>query len=188
MGLEETFNHIGHGAKNFVIGIAILILTMFVVVYGINTFYEKPSYEDFCGEFKTQEIINTEEICSEIGGKWTAYEGVKPIEEKELTVEGYCDRDYTCRQEYEDALEKHARYVFFVSIPLAILIIALGAFVFSLNSVGIGLMFGGVGTLIYGAGGYWRYSENLLKFIISLIGLIVLIFLAYWFNRRISGK
>jgi len=54
--------------KNVVIGIAIIILTIFVAVYGINTFYPKPEYNDFCGEMKTREIITTQEKCEEIGG------------------------------------------------------------------------------------------------------------------------
>ncbi|MBU2053109.1 MAG: hypothetical protein V1788_00955 [Nanoarchaeota archaeon] len=38
--------------KNAVLGIAIVVLTIFVTVYGINTFYEKPVYDDFCGVLK----------------------------------------------------------------------------------------------------------------------------------------
>lgn len=181
MGLEDTVNALGKSTKSFVIGIAILILTMFVVIYGISTFYPPIEYEDFCGEFRTQEIIENEAQCQSIGGKWTSQE-IKCVTEP--CPQGFCERDYSCRLEYEQADEGRARNVFFIAIPLGIIIIALGAFVFHLNSVGVGLMFGGVGTLIYGAGGYWQYSENAIKFLISLIALIVLIFLAYRFNKR----
>jgi hypothetical protein len=171
--------------KNIIIGIAIVILTIFVTFYGINTFYPKPDYEDFCGDVKTQEIIDTEERCIEIGGKWSVYETVKPVEGG---VEGFCDRDYTCRKELEEATKIRSRNVFLIALPLGILIIALGAFLFSLDAVGAGLMGGGVGTLIYGAGAYWPYSENWIRFLISLIGLIVLICLAYWFNDKFGKK
>ena len=171
--------------KNIVIGIAIIILTIFVSFYGINTFYPKLDYDDFCGEVKTQEIINSVERCDEIGGKWSVYESVMPVEGG---AEGFCDRDFTCRKELKDANKIRSRNVFLIALPLGILIIAFGAFVFGLETVGAGLMGGGVGTLIYGAGAYWSYSENWIRFMISLVGLIVLIWLAYYFNKKIGKR
>jgi len=46
---------------------------------------------------------------------------------------------------------------------------------------------GGAGTLVYGAGGYWRYADNWLKFVLSLVGLVALIIFAYWFNKEKKG-
>ena len=166
-------------------GIAIIVLTIFVTFYGINTFYPRPNYEDFCGDIKTQELIDSLERCEEVEGKWSVYENIRPIEGG---AEGFCDRDYYCRQDLEDARKVRSRNVFFIALPLGIIIIALGAFVFGLEAVGAGLMGGGVGTLIYGAGAYWPYSENWIRFIISLIGLVILIFLTYWFNNKFLLK
>jgi hypothetical protein len=171
--------------KNIIIGIAIIILTIFVSVYGINTFYPSPDYKDYCREFRDSIPINEKE-CIDVGGKWVSYENVRAV-----PIEGeknYCDEDYYCRQEYDKVREKHSRMVFIISIPLGILLIVLGAFLFHLDAVGAGLMGGGVGTFIFGAGGYWEYSDNLLKFIISLIGLGVVIYFAYWFNNKKEKK
>lgn len=179
MGIEKTLKSLGIASKNVVLGFAIFILTMFVAVYGINTFYEKPQYSDFCDELKTPKLIENEVQCVEIGGIWTGYSY-----DREIDIKGYCDRDFICREEFDNALETYSKNVFVIAVPLGILIIVLGTFIFHLTPVGIGLMFGGVGTLIYGAGGYWRYSENLFKFLISLVGLVVLIFLAYRFNKK----
>ena len=171
--------------KNIITGIAIIILTIFVTFYGINTFYPKPEYESFCGDVETQEIIETQDRCEEIGGKWTVYERVKPVENE---VEGFCDRDYYCRQDMDEAMKLRSRNVFLIALPLAIAIIIVGAFLFSLESVGAGLMGGGVGTLIYGAGAYWPYSENWIRFVISLVGLVILIWFTYWFSKRFEKK
>jgi|TARA_Y100000034_G_scaffold130733_1_gene189914 hypothetical protein len=54
--------------KNIVLGIAIIILTISVAIYGINLFYDRPEYSDFCEEFKTAEVIDTQERCEAIGG------------------------------------------------------------------------------------------------------------------------
>ena len=171
--------------KNIIMGIAIIILTIFVTFYGINTFYPKPEYESFCGDVETQEIIETRERCDEIGGKWSVYESVKPVENG---AEGFCDRDFYCRQDMDEARKLRSRNVFLIALPLAIIIIVIGTFLFGLEFVGAGLMGGGVGTLIYGAGAYWPYSENWIRFIISLIGLLVLIGFAYWFSKRLEKK
>lgn len=165
--------------KNIVLGIAILILTIFVTVYGISTVFPEPKYEDFCPQVTTQEYIDNEARCLELGGQWTEY-SPKPVD----NLEGYCDRDFTCRQTYEDAAEKRDRNAFLLALPIGIAIIAIGAWFFGLEAVGAGLMGGGIGTLIYGAGGYWRYTENWARFLISLVGLVLIIWFSYFWNSR----
>lgn len=172
--------------KNFVFGLAIIIVTIAVVVYGINTFYPGPEYEDFCEDYKTAKIIETQQECETEGGKWDAYNNPRTIDGKEQT--GYCNMYYYCQQDYETADQNHARIVFLIALPLGIAIILLGAFGFGLESVGAGLMGGGVGTILYGIGGYWRYTENWLRFILSLVGLIVLIWVTYYFNNKFGKK
>ncbi len=173
----------GSIAKNFVLGVAIFILTLFVAMYGIKTIYEEPKYDDFCNQTLYQ--ITTQSDCITSGGKWVEY---APVGEKIIASEGRCEAPAECYTQFDDANEIHSKKVFILAVPLAILIIALGTFVFHLNPVGVGMMFGGVGTLVYGAGGYWIYADNLFKFIISLVGLVVLIFLTYWFNKRFGKK
>lgn len=169
--------------KNIILGIAIIILTISVAVYGINIFYDRPEYSDFCEEFKTAEVIDNQQRCEEIGGKWNGDGIPRPVADGK-SVSGFCDRDYTCRMELEDAQKKHSRNIFLIALPLGILVIALGAFVFGLEAVGAGLMGGGIGIILYGTGGFWRFADDWLKFVLSLVGLVALIWLAYWFNSK----
>jgi len=171
--------------KNVVLGIAILILTISVVAYGISTFYETPEYSDFCNETRFNGVIETPENCEDLGGKWS------PQDIKCVTTpcpQGYCDAEYLCRQTYEAAREKHAKIVFLIAVPLGILIIILGALIFGLDFVGAGLMGGGVGVILYGVGGFWQFAEDWIKFLLSLVGLIILIWFAYWFDKKNSKK
>jgi hypothetical protein len=165
--------------KNVVLGIAIMILTIFVAVYGISLIYEAPEYTDYCEEFRTAEVINNSERCVEVGGSWDG-NILKPAE----GTQGYCDRNFSCRQEYEEVSEKYSRNIFLIAVPLGILVIVLGAVLFGLEAVGAGLMGGGVGIILYGVGGFWRFADDWLKFSISLLGLIILI----WFSYRFNGK
>ena len=170
--------------KNVVFGIAIIILTISVSVYGINIIYDKPEYKDFCGEFKTAEIIDNPERCEEVGGMWNEYGILRPVPIDGKSVTGFCDRDYTCRMEFDEANEKHSKKVFYTALPIGIIVIAIGAFIFGLEAVGAGLMGGGVGIILYGVGAFWRFADDWLKFVLSLIGLIAVIWFAYWFNSN----
>jgi hypothetical protein len=167
--------------KEDLLGIAILIMTIFVTYYGINTIYPSPDYNNFCkGEIQYQNL-STPANCEAVGGKWNPNFYAEPVKTEPI---GYCDSEYTCRQEYETANKIRSKSVFLIALPIGIVIVVLGAFFFGLEAVGAGLMGGGVGTLVYGSGAYWPYTENLFRFLISLVGLVVLIFFAYYFNKK----
>jgi len=168
--------------KNIAIGIAIIILTSFVTIYGIDLIYTQPDYNTYCDNTRPV-IYETEQACISGGGKWNptpAYETVPPAK----PVTGYCDTEFYCRQDYDEAMRTHYKHVFYLALPIGIVVLIVGAVFFGLESVGAGLMGGGIITLIYGAGGYWQYAQNWLKFLISLAGLIAVIYFAYWFNKR----
>ena len=182
------------GIKNVVMGIGIVILTIFVTMYGINTIYPAPEYGDFCETLNKQLIPPEREVTTEYCTEEAmlcpdgSYVGRDPKNNCEFSQCIDNSEQIRCREEYETAQEKHSKYVFLISLPLGILIIIIGASLFTLEAVGAGLMGGGVGTLIFGVGGYWRYSDDVLKFILSLIGLIVLIWFSYWINKQTHKK
>lgn len=188
--------------KNLVFGIAIFILTMFVAIYGINTFYSEPEYSDYCSENRLFPVLDKNDtrvcpaVCKEMYeinedgsecvfndcGSGCGPDGVNSfdtLQQCEIVLSGK-----KCYDLFDDAQEEYSRNVFLIAVPLGILIIALGAYFFSLEAVGVGLMAGGAGTLVYGSGRYWRYADEWVKFSVSLAGLIALIWFAYWFNKK----
>jgi len=166
--------------KNFIFGFAIFVVTIIVAITGINAIYHAPEYNDFCNDTQIgQPYINNSVDCTSAGGVWNANYGSKPVSE-----EGYCDLYFKCNQEFEKANKLYSKKAFYTAIPLGVIIIAVGALLFGLEAVGAGLMAGGVGAIVFGITSYWRYSENWMRFIVSLMGLIALIFVAYWFNRK----
>lgn len=175
--------------KGIVLGIAIFIMTIFVGVYGISTLYgESPAYEKYC----PTNLIN-QSMCENEGGVWinnTQLVIDNRGATKAVAVEGgYCNYDFTsCQKEFDDAQRGYNKKVFITALPLGIGVIALGALVFGLEAVGAGLMAGGVGIMIYGAGSYWRYTDDWLKFLLSLAGLVVVIWMSYYFNKKFGKK
>lgn len=172
--------------KDVLLAIAVIILTIFVTFYGINTIFPGIEYSDFCDESKNFLTANTQLECENIDGKWNAYDAprVAVPEGQVKPLDGYCDRTFNCREEMDLARESRAQKVFFVALPLGILIIILGAFKFGLEAVGAGIMGGGVGTLIYGSGAFWPFTQDWVRFLLSLLGLAILIWFAYYFNKK----
>lgn len=174
--------------KNIIFGIAIIILTMFVGIYGVSTLYgEAPMYEDYC----PNNLIN-QSICEDEGGLWV--NNAQLVEDTRGNVKpvpiggGYCQYDYTsCQDELNNAQEKYYKKIFVTSLPIGIAVILAGALILGLESVSAGLMLGGVGLIIYGTGIYWRFTDDWMKFLLSLIGLVILIWAAYWFNKKEKG-
>jgi hypothetical protein len=172
--------------KNFVFGVAIFILTLSVGIYGINTFYGKaPEYDKYCPQ------ISIGKECIDAGGRWInntyppQIAGGKPIPAEG----GYCEYSYIkCQEEFDNAQEKYSKGLFLIALPLGIIVIAIGGIGFGLEFVGAGLMFGGIGIMIYGVVNYWRFADDWLKFTLSAIGLIIVIGLAYYLNKRIAKK
>ena len=158
--------------KDWILGIAIAILTIFVVVYGFNTFFPKVDYDDFCDGLRYKPIIHSPENCESLGGTW--------INDSRDCVGAVPQ----CEKDYRKAEESRAKKIFFIGIPLGVLFVIIGGFLFGIEAIGAGLMGGGILTILYSAGVYWQYGGNLFKFILSLLGLSAVIYIAYWFNKK----
>lgn len=188
--------------KDIILGIAIIILTISVFVFGVSTFYSKPEYSDFCTDrnapypiIKTgdcaalcvemYEIIGDRCVFNECGSGCgpDSYSTFETLEKCEEAL-----KERNCYIDYDVALEKYSRNLFLISLSIGILILALGAIIFGLEAVGAGIMGGGVGIILYGVGGFWRFAQDWLKFILSLVGLVFVIWFAYWMNRKSNSK
>ncbi|MEM3113437.1 MAG: hypothetical protein QXI33_03380 [Candidatus Pacearchaeota archaeon] len=174
--------------KNIIIGLAITILTSFVAIYGILAFYgDAPQWDNYCGNIQSPLYeINTSQHCEAIGGKWNptyTNKYAQPIPAKTLP-EGYCDLYYYCNMELQEAQKIYSKNLFLITVPVGVVLLVIGGALFGLEAVGSGIMLGGIVTLIYGAGSYWPNANNLFRFLTSLVGLILVIILAYWLNKK----
>jgi hypothetical protein len=171
--------------KNVVLGIAIFLLAMFVGIYGIRAFYgAEPKYENFC----LQNMYINQSNCELGNGTWINNGGqvVSPEVPTKVIPGGYCDTTI-CQKNWDAANEKYTKGVFFIAAPLGVIMIAIGALVFGLEFVGAGLMAGGVGIIFFGVMGYWRFTTDWWKFIILLVGLLVVIWIGYFLNKRLGS-
>ncbi|MFC1720911.1 hypothetical protein ACFL0K_01515 [Patescibacteria group bacterium] len=167
--------------------LGIVIVTNLFFAYVIQVFYPEPEYTGFCEEKQVRVIPETKESCLEVGGQWTddkyiqrgipRGEGVVDIPVIETEREGYCDPDYTCRQEYQDARELYERNVFVILVILGVILIIGSFFVAAYEAVSLGLSFAGILSLIIGTMRYWSAMDDYLRVIILGIALAALIYI-----------
>lgn len=160
--------------KNILLGIGIVIVFALLLWQGIEAFYPSPQYEDFCGDYRTQEIIETQQQCEAQGGQWNPYDGPKLPNEST----GYCDRDFTCRQEYDAARESYSQIVFYIAIVVGILALLLGYFILSIEPVGSALIASGIWSFFWGTVQNWSNFTAISRFVLLAIVFVLLIWLA----------
>jgi hypothetical protein len=162
--------------KRTILGISIAVVLVLFIGYGINTFYDKPEYDDFC-QRRAVPIYN-ETQCLNAGGEWSIYP--KPVRrEGTLEVDGYCNEDFTCSEEFDSAREEYNKKVFIFAVVAGLLSVVIGGAVLRLESVSTGIMGGGVLSIIHGTLRYWGDLADMGRFLILGIVLAVLIWIGY---------
>ena len=91
-----------------------------------------------------------------------------------------------CNLDFEKAREKYNRIVFISAGIVGIAAMIIGAAMLALESVGAGIMGGGVLTVIYGTIRYWGNLPDVGRFVMLGIALAVLIWLGY--KKLATGK
>lgn len=165
-----------------VLAIAIALVLVFFVGYGISVFYEEPDFEEFCGvepKIDVSNILN-ETSCLEQGGQWSPWgvDGESPRVAVPVKREGYCDLYFECRQEFDGKWDVYNRNVFIISAILGLAIIVLGI-VLKLESVSVGIMGGGALLILYGTMRYWGELGKYVRLAILGFVLVALIYLGY---------
>ena len=166
--------------KERLLSAGIAIVLVLFVFYGIFTFQTAPKYEDFCAE-RNYGLFETKEECEKIeGAKWSPYIG-KPYPAAEpgrIAPSGYCDVTYQCQKDFGTANSFYNRNVFFASLVAGGIALIAG-FLLAVETVGNGMMFGGIVMMIYGTLRYWNDLSNAWKFVILGIVLAILVLLGY---------
>ena len=192
--------------KKTLMAIAIAIVLVFFVGYGLHTFYKEPNWDDFCEERVGKGLYETKESCESVGGKWTetpeiveaikltpnqylctkspSIEGEKfvftCVTKEDIEAEtGWCNPNYECEQEYEAAREPHNRLSFIILAVIGIIIVVIAAVVLKETAVSYGVLAGGILTILYGTLRFWGAIPDVARFVILGVALAVLIWLGY---------
>jgi uncharacterized membrane protein YidH (DUF202 family) len=179
--------------KEKILAIAIAIIFVMFIAYGMNTFLEEPEEQDFCKDIPYEVEVEECDVAEMDMKVPRPYYGDEFEEDYCWERKFNCDekgencesRYYEnnpaykeCRDAYEDARNNYDMMLFIIAGIIGISIIILSVFL-KLESVGSGLMGGGVLTIIYGTIRYWGRMEDYIRFIVLGVVLFVLIWLGY---------
>lgn len=157
--------------KSAILALVIAIVLASLVGYAINVFDESPEWDDYCGDVGLNRLKPVENPKLETQENCEAQEGAK-------WMTNYCDYNYQCQMDYDDARDKHSLTVFLVSVPAGLIALFVGV-VLGLPSVSSGLMLGGVFLVFYGTSSYWSNFSDIVRVVILAIALSILIWLGY---------
>ncbi len=162
-------------SKLVIFSVAVAFVSVFFFAYAVQAVYPAPQYEDFCDDKIAVRIdLNSEAACVEGGGRWTDYER----DSLNMDISGWCDGDFECRDDYEEAMEPYERNVFFANLIIGIVVFVV-AFFLGLEAVSSGLMGGAVMLIIYGSMRYWGELSDVWRTLMLGIALSILIWLGY---------
>lgn len=168
-----------------IIGI-VIVLNLFLN-YALSLVYKSPDYLVYCPASQVNELVNKDQ-CVAAGGQWNAnqYYGLpaKPVpaevQPAGLSAQaGYCDREFTCRQNYESAQKMYDRNIFVALVVLGALAVLIGNFFKGNDVISQGLSLGGVLSFVIASMRYWGNANDYVRVIILALALALLFWVAY---------
>ena len=159
--------------KQKLLALAIAIVLVLFIAVGIDTFYKAP--ENPCGriyEAQPKAFISNCELLQE-PNKTNCF-----IEQQRF-YENQSIESQKCYDEFQPIENLYKRNVFIILAILGVISIIVGFLLKELQALSLGLMFGGLITIIVGIIRYWANMNEYLRFIILGILLVILIWISY---------
>ncbi len=166
---------------SLIVGI-VIVLNLFLN-YSLSLIYKQPDYNAFCPSSQVNDVIENQQMCIDKGGQWNAYPQDKyiPTASEPLSIRpvGYCDTQYTCRNNYEAANKTYQRNVFVTLVILGAIMVLIGNFMGGNEVIATGLSFGGVLSFVIASMRYWGAADDYIRVGILAIALAILFWVAY---------
>ncbi len=148
---------------HIILAVIIAVFFLMFLIFGTNLIYNVPEYGDFCEDGKVipiRENLSEEEIIAE--------------------QEKYQE----CQEKYEANLKVYSNNLFLFTIIFVVIVVSIGLLLIKNEAVSGGLLLGSLMFLIWGTGNYWRYMDDIYRFIALGIGLGVLIYLGFRVGKK----
>ena len=162
-----------------------MIVTNLFLNYALDVFYKSPKYETFCPSQQVNEAVLTKDACLAKGGQWNENTYPKeiynaptqPVPATGVEVKGYCNEQYTCGKNFEEANKVYNRNVFIFLVIAGTALLIGSIFVAAIEAVALGFSLAGIISLIIGTIRYWSDMDERLRVIVLGIALIALVWI-----------
>lgn len=190
--LKPLNSNSSHKARNFVLGLGIFVVYLFVLAAGFRAFYPGPEYNDFCknNEFSKPRLVVPQVDCTmsiELQNQVSQCynDNGQPIFSYD---ENGCESSIeciTCNKDYESARSSYTNVVFIVSLIIGVLTILVGILILSIEPVGSALIAAGIGAVVYGTIMNWQNFTAVWRFALLFLVLAGLVYFALRLNKKV---
>ena len=162
----------------------IMIVANLFLNYALDAFYPAPAYETFCPMKQVNEAILTKDACVTEGGQWNEQPYSQPYAQGEIVavpvkmpekVQGSCNQNYTCQNNFNDAQKIYDRNVFIVLVIAGTMLLIGSMFIVEAEAVALGFSLAGILSLIIGTLRYWSNMDKRLQVVVLGIALAALV-------------
>ena len=161
---------------SLIIGI-VIVINLFIN-YAISLIYSAPVFENYCKPTQVIEAVTTQDACLAKGGQWNQNSYMAPDVVGKTVINGSCDLQYTCRNEYDKNSKIYERNIFVILVVLGIALVA-GSFALSFNWIlSVSASMAGILSIIIASIRYWSEANNWLRVIILFAALCALVYFA----------
>jgi hypothetical protein len=150
------------------LALAIAIVSLLFIIYGINTFYGRPNMDNYCKNINYRISV---EQCD--------------IEDMDCfcdTKENRCEKTnplyLECMQNFENSRE-HYNLIIFIVMSIIGTLMVIGSFFIKHDTVSFGIMGGGILSIIVGVLRNWSNVQDWMRFLILGVILLALIWIGY---------
>ena len=179
------------GRWSVIAGIVIVLNLFFN--YALSLAYKAPEYNAYCPMEQVVNVPETQNACVSQGGQWTTnpsyYPKAAPASiNQPYQPSGYCDLQFTCRNNFEAANKSYNRNIFIVLVVLGALSVAVGNFFAANEVISSGLSLAGVLSFLIASVRYWGSANDVIRLVILAIALGLLFWVAMKkFNARVQS-
>jgi hypothetical protein len=175
-------------AKQFAIGVSIAVLMPLSVYYGIHYYRPPPDREE---HYKSQreaekrlddQVGELEDREKRLSASEREQQRTRLADERQKNRKErsrLADEQQRIEKELEAEERDYQRRLFWVSYLIGSVAFVVGTFV-GVQSVGAGLMFGGLFTVASGCYSYWDKMEDSTRFVSLLVALVGAFVLGCW--------
>ena len=168
---------------------------------GIEAFYPSPQYQNFCTNQNYYYPYMNSAPIKDITGGLNCSVSPTPQQQNECSTRGGnliaatydssgCAATFTCDMcnvNFNDAQKAHDRAVFFIALIVGIITLIVGYAILSVEPVGSALMASGVWAIFYGTVRNWTNLTSVWRFVLLLLALILLVWIALRLNSKKKG-
>ena len=171
--------------KKIAMILAITVLLPLFVGLFTDAVYLEPKYEDYCNNtyydypkaIPATPVNCTDAYMSPEAQKCSIDKGMPEFKYDSNNCQQFKSCNY-CSRDYDTARQKYNRNIFFVLLPVGLIIVILGLYLL-VDYLGAGLMFAGLIIMFYATMRYFSDMSKILRAIVILVELLVIMWIGY---------